>query len=162
MTGRRGIGSLCAALAALLLPACTGLLGTEAVIDAHAVFLTRDGCPYFVTNLTRNSFAVLAAPAEFDPRQGDLLVGDLNEGVRSLEVVPFGEQDIARTLSFEVAGHGLSLEEAQDLYYGFCPLPPGEIPPGTPSLPLAPDATDDGVPPGEVRPETPPDTAGVF
>lgn len=115
-------------LFAASLPACGGLgdeiLGAEPAPEvAHAVFMTRPDCPYFVTNQTRNQFAVLTPRDGFAPRQGDLLVGILRDGVLPLEVVPFGDQGIARTLTFEVAGHDLSLAEAQDLYYSACPLP---------------------------------------
>lgn len=161
MAGRPGprIGCICVGLAVLFFPACSGLFGTEAVIEsAHVVFMTRDDCPRFVTNRTRNSFAVLATPDGFDPRQGDLIVGNLRSGAQQLGFVPFGAQEVERTLTFEVVDYDLSLAEAQDLYYDFCPLPPTEIPPGTPGLPLAPDE----VPPGDVPPDVPPDTAGVF
>ena len=163
MMGRSGITGGCVVLAALLLPACSGLLGTEDVIEsAHVVFLTRADCSHIVTNRTRNSFAVLGVPDDLDPQQGDLIVGNLRTGSLRLGLVPFGAQDVERTLVFDVVSYDLSLAEAQDLYYDLCPLPPREIPPGTPGLPLAPDAPGDEVPPGEVRPDTPPDTSGVF
>jgi len=149
MAARSGIAGCCIALAALLLPACGGLLGTEAVTEAaHVVFLTRADCSHVVTNRTRTSFAVLGAPDEFNPRQGDLLVGNLRTGAHQLGFVPFGAQGVERTLTFEVVDYDLSLAEAQDLYYDFCPLPAREMPPGTPDLPLAPD-------------EVPPDTTGT-
>ena len=136
------------------LPACSGLLGAESVVEsAHAVFLTRPDCPYFVTNETEGSFAVLTPRADFAPRQGDLLVGNLRSGALDLDLVPFGAEIASRTVPFDVAGHGLSLAEAQAYYYGYCPLPPAAIPPGTPGLPLAPD----GVPL-----DAPPDTTGAF
>ena len=163
MIGRWGVAGFCVALAALLFPACSGLLGTEAVVQsAHVVFLTRADCQHLVTNRTRTSFAVLGMPDGFDARQGDLIVGNLSSGQRLLDVVPFGEQAVTRTLSFEVVDHNLSLAEAQDLYYDLCPLPPTAIPPGTPGLPLAPDAPGDEVPPGEVRPDAPADTTGMI
>jgi hypothetical protein len=152
MAGRRGIAGWCVALAALVLPGCGGLFGTDAVIQsAHVVFLTRDDCAHVVTNRNRASFAVLGLPDGFDARQGDLVVGNLGTGPRLLDIVPFREQSPTRTLSFEVVDHDLSLAEAQDLYYGFCPLPPSAIPAGTPGFPLAPDTTD-----------APPDTTGTF
>lgn len=150
MTGALRIGTI--ALAALLFPACSGLFGTEAVTEsAHVVFLTRADCSHLVTNRTRTSFAVLGTPEGFDARQGDLIVGNLRTGPQQLGVVPFGAQAIDRTLTFEVVDYDLSLAEAQRLYYNFCPLPPSEVPPGTPGLPLAPDTTD-----------VPTDTSSVF
>lgn len=142
MTGRRGIVGYCVALAALVLPACGGLFGTDAVTQsAHVVFLTRADCDHVVTNRTRNSFAVLGRPDAFDARQGDLIVGNLGNGRRLLDVVPFGEQTATRTLSFDVVDHDLSLAEAQNLYYDLCPLPVEEITPSIPGLPLSPDTT---------------------
>ena len=157
MIGRRGSRRSCVALAALLFPACSGLFGTEAVTEsAHVVFLTRSDCSHLVTNRTRNSFAVLGLPGDFDARQGDLLVGNLRTGAQQLGFVPFGAQGVERTLTFEVVDYDLSLAEAQRLYYDFCPLPLTAIAPGTPGLPLAPD---------EVSPDTtgmPSDTTSVF
>jgi len=159
MVGRRGIQRNCVALAALLLPACSGLFGTEAVIEsAHVVFLTRADCSHLVTNRTRTSFAVLGTPADYAPRQGDLLVGNLRTGAQQLGFVPFGAQGVERTLTFEVVDYDLSLAEAQRLYYDVCPLPAREIPPGTPGLPLTPDMTDA---PSDTT-GMPSDTTGVF
>lgn len=134
MIGRSGIAGCCAVLAALLLPACSGLFGTEAVTEsAHVVFLTRDGCSHVVTNRTRTSFAVLGTPDDFDARQGDLLVGNFRTGALRLGVVPFDAEEITRTLVFDIVDYDLSLAEAQRLYYDFCPLPPPEIPPDAPA-----------------------------
>ncbi|MEP0547533.1 MAG: hypothetical protein ABJF88_11425 [Rhodothermales bacterium] len=136
------------------LPACSGLLGTESVIEsAHAVFLTRPDCPYVVTSETQRGFAVLTPQDDFAPRQGDLILGNLSTGALTLAVVPFDAETATRTVPFDIAGHDLSLAEAQAFYYGYCPLPPAAIPPGTPGLPLAPD----GVPL-----DVPPDTTGAF
>jgi hypothetical protein len=141
MTTRWGIRSLCGAVAVLLLPACSGLLGTEDVIEsAHVVFLTRADCSHVVTNRTRTSFAVLGTPDDFGAQQGDLIVGNLRTGSLRLGLVPFGAQEVERTLVFDVVDYDLSLAKAQELYYDFCPLPAREIPPGTPGLPLAPGA----------------------
>jgi hypothetical protein len=149
-----GLRAVAGCLLAAFLPACSGLFGAEAVTEsAHAVFLTQADCPYVVTNQTRDQFAVLTARGTYAPRQGDLLVGNLRRGEVRLAIVPFGEEAIARSATFEVAGYSLALAEAQDLYYGFCPLPPAAVPPGTPGLPLAPDAPQD---------EVPPDTSDVF
>lgn len=143
MAGRWGIAGIGVALAALVLPGCGGLFGTEAVIQsAHVVFLTRDDCGHVVTNRTRNSFAVLGLPDGFDAQQGDLIAGNLGNGRRLLDVVPFREQAATRTLTFDVVDHDLSLAEAQAIYYDFCPLPQPES---------VPDTT-----------VAPPDTTGVF
>ena len=164
---RSSIKHLWVVLGVLVLPACgglgDGLFGAETdILAAHAVFLTQPDCPYVVTNQRRDQFAVLTPRGTYAPRQGDLLVGSLRTGEVGLDIVPFGAEEIERSARFEVAGHSLDLAEAQDLYYGFCPLPAREIQPGTPGLPLAPDASGDDVPPGEVRPGAPPDTTGVF
>ena len=149
-----GLRTAASVLLLAFLPACSGLFGTEAVIEsAHAVFLTRPDCPYVVTSETQRGFAVLTPQDDFAPRQGDLILGNLSTGTLTLDVVPFGTETATRTVPFDVAGHGLSLAEAQAFYYGYCPLPPPPIPPGTPGLPLAPD----GVPL-----DIPPDTSGTF
>ncbi len=107
-----------------------------------------------MTNETQRSFAVLTPQDGVALQQGDLLLGNLRTGTLTLDVVPFGTQTaIARTVPFEVAGHGLSLAEAQAFYYGYCPLPPAAIPPGTPGLPLAPE---------DVPLDVPPDTSSTF
>ncbi len=137
-------------LVLLALAAGPGCSSPEVIESAQAVFMTRPGCPYVVTNKTRRSFAVLAPRGDFAPRQGDLLVGDLRTGTLSLQVVPFDAQAITGTVPFEVVGHDLSLAEAQALYYGACPLLPDTV--RSTGLPLAPE----GVPLS-----VPPDTTGV-
>ena len=112
-------------LFAAALPACTG--PESAIESAHAVFMTRPGCPYVVTNMTAARFAVLAPRDGYTPRQGDLLVGNLRVGALTLGVAPFGAEEITETATFEVAGHGLGLAEAQDLFYGLCPPSPDTL-----------------------------------
>ena len=128
-----GLRSAAAALLLALLPACSGILGTDDAKElAHAVFMTRSTCPYVVTNETQRNFAVLTPLDGTNLRQGDLLVGNLSTGTLMVDVVPFDGEAVTRSVSVEVVSHGLSLAEAQAFYYGYCPLPP-PLPPVVPA-----------------------------
>jgi hypothetical protein len=120
-----GLRPVAAALLLALLPACTGLLGTDAAEEsAHAVFMARPNCPYIVTSETQRGFAVLTPQDDFVPQPGDLLLGNFRTGALTIDVIPFGSQTTMRTVPFDIVGHSLSLAEAQAFYYGYCPLPP--------------------------------------
>lgn len=109
-------------LLAVLLPACSG--SEEASIEsAHAVFVARPGCDYFIAQTTGRGYLVATPSAGYAPRQGDLLVGNLSDGEIRLGVVPAGTNDLGPSEAIRVVEHGLSLADAQRLYYGYCPLP---------------------------------------
>ena len=109
-------------LVAVLLPACSG--SDEATIEsAHAVFVVRPGCDYFIAQTTGRGYLVGAPSGTYAPRQGDLLVGNLSDGEIRLGVVPARTNDLGPTEPIRVVEHGLSLADAQRLYYGYCPLP---------------------------------------
>ena len=128
-----GLRSATAALLLALLPACSGLLGTDAAEEsAHAVFLARSTCPYVVTSETQRSFAVLTPLDGTALRQGDLLLGNLRTGTIAIDVIPSDGEAVTRAVSVEVVSHGLSLAEAQAFYSGYCPLPP-PLPPALPA-----------------------------
>ncbi len=128
-----GVGSLLLLLAVLWLPGCAGLFASETTIEAaHSVFVTRPGCPYFTAQTTGEGYAVLRPQGTYTPHQGDLLVGNLRRGGLALGVVPFGTNDLGESERFEVVQHGLTLAEAQEVYYGLCPLPAlGTLPEAT-------------------------------
>lgn len=104
---------------ALLLSACSG--SEEALESAHAVFVARPGCEYVIAKTTGRGYAVLRPTGAYEPRQGDLLVGNLRDGTLTLGLIPVTTDDLTPGFAFEVAGHDLALADAQRLYYGFCP-----------------------------------------
>ncbi|MEM1042113.1 MAG: hypothetical protein AAGI91_05735 [Bacteroidota bacterium] len=110
-------------LAALLLPGCAGLFGAETTVEsAHAVFVARPGCAHLIARTPGTGYAVLRPRGDYAPRQGDILVGNLRRGSLALGIVPFGANGLDGSEQFEVVQHGLSLAEAQEVYYGLCPL----------------------------------------
>ncbi len=120
---RRFARLLLAVLAALSLPACAGLFGTETAIEsAHSVFVARPGCPYFTAKTPGAGYAVLRPTTDYAPHRGDLLVGNLQRGGLALGVVPAGANDLREGERFEVVQFDLALAEAQAVYYGLCPL----------------------------------------
>lgn len=108
------------AAALVLLPACSG--SEEATESAHAVFVARAGCDYVIAKTTGRGYAVLRPTGPYDPRQGDLLVGNLREGSLTLGLIPTATAGLTPGLAFEVARYDLALADAQRLYYGFCPV----------------------------------------
>lgn len=114
--------TLAVLLLAAALPGCAGLFSREApaVESAHAVFLTRPGCAYVVARTTGRGYAVLAPRDGHAPVRGDVLVGDLRTGRVALQLIPFPSSEMAGTASFDVAGHGLPLARAQDLWRDVC------------------------------------------
>ncbi len=116
-------------LAVLVLPGCAGLFsGEDAVESAHAVFVARPGCPYVIAQTPGAGYAVLRPRSDYTPRQGDLLVGNLERGGLTLGIVPFRTNDLEGSEPFEVVGHSLALAEAQARYYGLCPPAPAIAP----------------------------------
>lgn len=106
--------------AALLLGACSG--AEEAAIEsAHAVFMAQPGCDYVIAKTTGRGYAVLRPTGPYEPRHGDLLVGNLREGTLTLGLVPATTDDLTPGLTFEVAGYDLALSDAQRRYYALCP-----------------------------------------
>jgi len=117
-------------LLAVLLPACSG--SEEAAIEsAHAVFVVRPGCEYFIAQTTGRGYLVAAPSGTYAPRQGDLLVGNLSDGEIRLGIVPARTNDLGPAEPIRIVEHGLSLGEAQRLYYGYCPLPVAPAPADT-------------------------------
>ena len=109
-------------LLALWLPACSG--SEEAAIEsAHAVFVVRPGCDYFIAQTTGRGYLVAAPSGAYAPRQGDLLVGTLSDGEIRLDVVAARTDDLSPGEPIRIVGHDLALADAQGLYYGYCPLP---------------------------------------
>ena len=108
-------------LLAIFLPACSG--SEEATIEsAHAVFVVRPGCDYFIARTTGRGYLVASPTDSYRPRQGDLLVGNAGTGERRFGIVPSGTNDMSPAQSVRVVDYDLSIAEAQDLYYGYCPL----------------------------------------
>lgn len=107
-----------------------GGAGVETPEQRHVVFLTQPGCRWFVAQTQEARFSVLAPSTDFAPRRGDVLLGNLQAGARSLRVVPFPGHQVAGAIPFNVAGTGLSLPDAQALWRETCPDLSGRPVPG--------------------------------
>ncbi len=121
--GRVGLGLL-----VLLLPACSvfsDIAGAEdaAADAAHVVLLTEPGCALFIAKTQGGRFAILRPDDAFDPRQGDVLVGELEPGAVGLRTVPFPEDALTEPFRFEVLAEGLTLGQAQTRWRAACPMP---------------------------------------